>query len=112
MSRGIGEKTALSLIKEFSCVDNLIEQADKIKSNSVRQAVKGNVKNIRLSYELFQLKNDLEIDFNPREAKRAEPDYARLYDLFKRLEFNRLLKGLPGFGGGMIPLCGRILIQD
>ena len=98
--QGIGEKTALSLIKEFSCVDNLIQQADKIKSNSLRQTVKDNVENIRLSYELFQLKNDLDIDFNLQEAKRGEPDYERLYNLFKRLEFNSLLKGLPEFGGG------------
>ncbi|HLD40683.1 MAG TPA: DNA polymerase, partial [Candidatus Omnitrophota bacterium] len=98
--KGIGEKTALGLINEFSGIHNLIEQADKIKSNSLRQAVKDNVENIRLSYELFQLKNDLEIDFNPGDFRRAQPDYARLYDLFKRLEFNRLLKGLPEFGGG------------
>ncbi len=98
--KGIGEKTALGLIKEFSGIHNLIEQADKIKSNSLRQAVKDNLENIRLSYELFQLKKDLEIDFNPGEFRRAQPDYARLYDLFKRLEFNRLLKGLPEFGEG------------
>ncbi len=97
--KGIGEKTALSLIREFSGIQNLIEQADKIKSDSVRQSVKDNIENIRLSYELFQLKNDLDIEFNPNECRRGEPDYERLYNLFKSLEFNSLIKGLPEFGG-------------
>ena len=93
--KGVGEKTATALIKEFGSVDNLIDNLAKLKSASLREALLKNIENIRLSYELFRLEADIPLDPDPEKLKRAEPDYEKLFLLFKKLEFNRLLKALP-----------------
>ena len=93
--KGVGEKTATALIKEFGSVDSLIDNLAKLKSASLREALLKNIENIRLSYELFRLVADIPLDPDPEKLKRKEPDYEKLFLLFKKLEFNRLLKALP-----------------
>ena len=93
--KGVGEKTAVALIKEFGSVDNLIDNLAKLKSVSLREALLNNIESVRLSYELFQLDSDIPVDFDPDKLKPKAPDYEKLFLLFKKLEFNRLLKALP-----------------
>ena len=63
---------------------------------------------ISLSYELFQLKNDLDIDFNLQEAKRGEPDYERRIICLSGWNLTACLRTYRSLGARMIPLCGLI----
>lgn len=92
---GIGEKTAEVLIKEFGSIDNLIQNAQNIKSARLKEIISNNIANIRLSYDLVKLSDDLKIDFDLEKLRFKKPDYDRLYGLFRKLEFNSLLKTLP-----------------
>lgn len=92
--QGIGEKTAVELISEFGSLDNLLKNADKIKGEAKKKAIKENEKMAVLSRELAVLDEEvpLEIDFKKLELKA--PDEPRLLELFKELEFKTLLKNL------------------
>ncbi len=92
---GIGEKTAVKLIKDFKSVDNLIKNLDKIEAPNLREAIKDNIENINLSRDLAQLDADVPLDFSLEDLRVEPPDYKELYNIFKRLEFKRLLKDLP-----------------
>jgi len=91
---GIGPKTALSLITEFSSVENLLNNIDMVKRESTRELLKKNTELLNLSRELAQLDADVPIDFAVEDLKIKNPDQNKLYSLFKELEFKKLLKGL------------------
>jgi len=91
---GIGEKTAVRLIREFGSLDNLLKNHQDISNEKIREAVRNNKEKIRLNKKLVFLSGALPIDFNLEELKIGRPDLVKLAGLFKRLEFKKLLTGL------------------
>jgi len=49
--KGIGEKTAVSLIKEFGSVENLMKNLDTLKKEKLKKSIKAEIKILRLSNE-------------------------------------------------------------
>lgn len=92
---GIGEKTAAGLVKSFGTLDRLLTDIDKIKQEKIRNAIKDNIELLKLNKELVLLDNNVEIDFSLEKVKIGKPDFKELYDLFKYLEFKKLLRELP-----------------
>jgi len=92
---GIGEKTAVSLVKSFGSIEELLKNIDSLKQEKLRQTIKDNADLIRLNKELAVLCADVELDFDLNKLKVPKPDYAELFRIFKRLEFNKFLKDLP-----------------
>lgn len=93
--RGVGEKTAVDLIKTFGSLEKLLASIDKIKQEKLREALKMGLNNIRLSFELAVLNDNLDIDFDLEKLKIGQPNYKELFRLFKHLEFKKLLSDLP-----------------
>ncbi len=98
-AKGIGEKTASLLIKEFKSVDRLLANIDKVKTDKVRQILKDSIDNINLSRELAVLNDGLDIEFDEGKLTVSQPDYKELFRLFKQLEFKKFLSELPGQEG-------------
>ncbi|MFH1397707.1 MAG: DNA polymerase I [Candidatus Omnitrophota bacterium] len=92
---GIGEKTAVGLIREFGTLDKLLTHLDKVKQPKLRQAISDNIDKIKLNRELATLDKEVKLDFNLDELKAGNPDCEELFKLYKRLEFKAFLKGLP-----------------
>lgn len=91
---GIGEKTAVALIKEFHSVEELLNNAGKIKSEKIKQALKDNADMIRLSKELALLDKKMDLDLDLDKLKLDKPDSSELARLFKDLEFKKFLQDL------------------
>ncbi|MDD5196155.1 MAG: DNA polymerase I [Candidatus Omnitrophica bacterium] len=91
---GIGEKTAVELVKEFGSLEKLLSGLDKVKKEKIRGALKENIKQARLNKELVELTQDIGIDFNLAELEVGQANQEELARLFKHLEFNKFLKGL------------------
>ena len=91
---GIGEKTAVALIKEFGSSEKLLSNIDKIKSEKIKTAIKNNIDTIKLNKELAVLDKKIDLDFNLDKLKLTEPNHRELFRLFKFLEFKKLLKDL------------------
>lgn len=92
---GVGEKTAVALLKNFQTLDNLLINIDKVKPEGLKEAIKDNIENINLNRELVKLDSDMAIDFELDDLRINHPDYQRLYRIFRQLEFKKLLKDLP-----------------
>jgi DNA polymerase-1 len=90
--RGIGEKTAVELMKEFGSLDNLYKNIDKVKGEAKKKALLENEKLAELSKELavVDIHVPIKIDFSDLEIK--PPDGPALLELFKELEFKSLIK--------------------
>lgn len=96
--RGIGEKTALNLIKEFDSLDNLYKNLESKKiSDKVRQLLKEHKKEAELSRHLVTIVTDIpDLQFRLEDAVFSGPDQNKILKLFQELEFKSLIKRIPG----------------
>lgn len=90
--KGIGEKTAIELIKEFGSLEELFNNVEKVKSEARRNIIKTNKAIAVLSKELAELDTNVPIETDFKEMELKSPDQTRLFELFKELEFKTLLK--------------------
>lgn len=91
---GIGEKTAVELIKDFGSLDNLLNNIERIENSKIKKAIQDNIGQMKLSRELAELNKDLDIDFSLDKLRIGKPDIKELFRLFKYFEFKNLLKHL------------------
>lgn len=89
---GIGEKTALELIKTFGSIDEIYENLDKIERKSVREKLEANRELAFMSRHIATIERNMPTLCRLDELKRGEYDAERLYELFKRLEFRSLIE--------------------
>ena len=88
--KGIGEKGAAQLLREFGSLDALLANPDAIAQKRPREALRDGAEMARLSRELSRLRDDLPIAFDPDAMAMREPDRAALGELFRELDFKRL----------------------
>ena len=93
--RGIGEKTAVQLLKEFGSIDDLIQNYSRIKKTELRETVSKNIENIKLSLMLSTIDTDVPLDVSVSEFKIKEPDWTGLMKFFRKFEFSSFLKLIP-----------------
>jgi DNA polymerase-1 len=92
---GIGPKTAADLIGRYGSIQGVIDHVDEIKGKK-GQAIAASRDAIDISRKLIRLREDVALGRDVRDLQRAEPDRARLAELFGELEFARLLAQVDG----------------
>lgn len=90
--KGIGEKTAQTLIDEYGDLDNVYENIDKIKG-SVKDKLLADKDMAYISHELATIntKVDIECDY---DLSRLKPFNNAVKEMFDELEFRTLVKRL------------------
>lgn len=88
---GVGEKTAIKLIKEFGSIENLLDNTDRLKG-AQKKKIEENKKQIEFSKFLATIKIDVPIEFNLDTLKVVEPDEEALTQIFDELEFKNFAK--------------------
>lgn len=91
--KGVGEKTAVSLLQQFGSIDGILAQIDQIKG-VLKQKIETQVENIRFSRFLATIRTDVPIVLDEQLLLRKEPDMDGLVALYTELEFTSLLKKL------------------
>lgn len=91
---GVGEKTGITLLKQFGSVENLIVHTEEISKPALRKKVEENVQLAVMSKRLATINRYVPIEISFNEMKIAEPDYDQLIKLYTKLEFNSFLKKL------------------
>jgi len=91
---GIGEKGARELMIEFGSLENLMKNVDKVKSVSKKKLIQEHKDSAFLSKELATVVTDIPIDVDFSELVLKGPDTKELMQIFKELEFTKLLKEL------------------
>ena len=88
---GVGEKTAMALGQQYGDIDALYRRLPDIdaKPNVIRKLTEGE-ESARHSYWLATIVTDAPLAFEPAENLRR-PFRPELYDLFLRLEFQKLI---------------------
>jgi len=93
--KGIGEKSAKELIKRFHTLEAIYESLSKVTQKRIRDALIKGKEDAFKSLELVKLKTDAPLPSKDLSYyKRKEPDYQRLKEIFKELEFKKFLKDL------------------
>ena len=94
--KGIGEKGAITLLKEFESLENLYQNLDSKKiSERSRQILTEHKEDAFFSKKLSQLVDQVPIDFKLEETKVKHYDVAKVIPLFQELEFKSLISKLP-----------------
>ncbi len=93
---GIGEKTAIQLIKTYGSIENLFTHVEEIHQKRLKENLKTHGDLARLSRQLATIHTDVPIDFQLKDFSLSSPDLNRLQEIFKELEFNKLLKEVLG----------------
>ena len=92
--KGVGEKTAVQLLNEFGSVENLLEHTDSLKG-ALKQKVESQKEEIRFSKFLVTIRLDAPVQWAEGEyGNPSEKDIKALSEIYRRLEFNSLLRGL------------------
>ena len=90
--KGIGEKTAYSLIEKYTTLDNIYENIDTLEVTAKIKEKLINDKDMAfLSKELATINVNSPIELNYDKAKKSEVNIKELYLLFKKLEFNKFM---------------------
>jgi DNA polymerase-1 len=90
--RGIGDKTAAELVKQYGHLESILAHAGEITKKRPREALLEHPENARLSKELVTIRDDLQVPFDLDSLRIRVPDHQRLRDLFIELEFHSLAK--------------------
>ncbi|MEO8050266.1 MAG: DNA polymerase I [Acidobacteriota bacterium] len=89
---GIGDKGAKDLITRFGSVEGALEHAAEVEKRTYRESLQNHRDQILLSKKLATIHTDVPVPFELELWKVQDPDKVRLRDLYKTLEFNRLLR--------------------
>lgn len=89
--KGIGEKTALKLLEQYNSLENIIENVNELKGK-VHDVILENKEVGLMCKMLATLKSGFELPYTLDEIKVAKPDYLKLIDFFKQLDFYSMLK--------------------
>ena len=87
---GVGEKTAIKLIKEFGSIENLVANTEQLKG-AMKKKVEENKEKIIFSKYLATIKTDVPMELNLNDLKIQEPNEDELRNIFEDLEFKTLI---------------------
>lgn len=90
--KGIGEKTALDLIRNFKNIENLYDNLENVDKKGVRTKLENSKEIALLCRKLSAIKRDIHELCNMEELKRKQFDTGKLYQLFEKLEFRSLIE--------------------
>src|SRR3989442_447711 len=101
--KGIGEKTALELLKTYGDLETILAHGGEIAAKRVREALLQHADLARLSRELVTIRRDVPIELDLAGLRLRPPDVGRLTELFTDLEFRSLLPRLERLRGTVEP---------
>ena len=90
---GVGDKTAKKFIKEYGSMENLLANTNDLKGK-MKEKVEGNADLGILSKQLATIILDCPVEFHEEDFELNTPDFQKVTDIFKDLEFRRLLENM------------------
>ena len=90
---GVGEKTALDLVRRYGSVDGIYTDLDKLDiRDSLRKKLAAGEESAKLSYWLATIFREVPIEFCPEDNLWDHAYRPELYGLMKRLGFQRFIE--------------------
>lgn len=91
---GVGEKTAIKLLKEFQTVDHLIASVDQVTGNKLREKIEEFKDQALMSKELATILRSAPVEVQLEQFEYESFETDKVVKLFKELGFNSLLDKL------------------
>ena len=88
---GIGEKTAVKLLNEYGSLEGIYAHIEEISGTTQKKLIAGK-ESAEMSLALSKIMTDAPVKLSDIPALKL--DFSRISEVFKRLEFNNLLKKL------------------
>ncbi len=92
---GVGEKTALNLIKEYKTIENIynkLENGEEIAKGKLKENLENNKDLAMLSRELGRIDINAPIEKDLSNFKIVEWNRPKVLEIFKKLRFNRYIE--------------------
>ena len=89
--KGIGEKTAISLISKYGSLDELYNNIDSVSGKTKEKLILDKT-NAYMSYDLATIYRDVPLDFTLEDCKYNPTDNTKFRELLEEFEFHSLLK--------------------
>lgn len=93
---GIGEKTAIKLLKQFSTVENLLEHIDEVSGKKLKENLETYKETALMSKQLATILKEVPLDISFDDLVYEGYDPKKLISLFQELGFNSLLDKIEG----------------
>ena len=90
--KGIGEKTAAKLIRDFGTLENILEHSNEVTPKKIRDALENFSDDAALSKKLAQIVRDVPDIVFDAESFTVTPDIARADEFFNRYALNQIRK--------------------
>lgn len=92
---GVGEKTAIKLLKEYGTLENVLENGHKIKGK-LGEKIRDNIEMAKVCKMLTTIILDVPVEFHHEDLFIGEMNNEKLSEIFNELEFRTLGKRILG----------------
>lgn len=89
---GIGEKTAIKLLKEYGTIENLYEHIDQMKQSKMKEKLIENEEQAKMSKQLATINTNAPIEIRLEDLDYPGPDEEAVLEVWKELQFKSLLE--------------------
>lgn len=93
---GVGEKTAIKLLKEFETLENLLGSIDRVSGQKLKEKLEEHKDLAVMSKELATITREAPVEVKVEDVGYSGYDQAQVVSLFKDLGFNSLLEKIGG----------------
>lgn len=93
---GVGEKTAIKLLKEYGTLENLLQSIDKVSGKKLQEKLAEFKEQAVMSKELATITREAPVDVSLSELEYEGSEKEKVVRIFKELGFNSLLDKLGG----------------
>ena len=89
---GVGEKTAIKLLKEYGSVEALYEQIEAMKKSKMKEKLVENEESAKLSKKLATIFTEAPIDITLEDLNYPGPNEEELLNVWQELSFKSLIE--------------------
>ncbi|MBM7584920.1 DNA polymerase-1 [Bacillus pakistanensis] len=89
---GVGEKTAIKLLKQFETIEKLMESLDEVSGKKLKEKLEENKDQAFMSKELATILREAPVEISLDELTFNGPQDDKLREIFRELGFNSLLE--------------------
>ena len=95
---GVGEKTAIKLLKQFHSVEELLQSIDQVSGAKLKEKLSEHEDKAVMSKQLATILRTVPMELSIERLAYQGADDDKLYDLYRDLEFKTLLEGIERTG--------------
>lgn len=89
---GVGEKTAIKLLKEYSTVENLYENIEGMKASKMKEKLVANEEQAKMSKKLATIYTEAPIEITLADLDYPGPDEQEVLNVWQELSFKSLIE--------------------